>query len=419
MYDQSFNSVSLAKMLRKSDFFDLPRLKSITFKESVVESSVNCSDNGFGGIDFLETTKFRKKIVCRVSNFSYELVLRKIDRNLKRSIFATATSRDSIIANIKNMLSEGVQYRVYRLDIKSFYESFEVDNVIEKLSDIKKLSAQTKKMIVELLMSYRDSGGLGLPRGLSLSATISDFMMRSVDESMSQHAEVFYYSRYVDDVIVITSGNENPKIFIRSLTKLLPVGLLLNKRKEQICFVADSKVFRTTGAGSCSSPILLSFEYLGYFFSVHDPLEKGRFRDVYLDIADSKVNKIKTRLTRAIISYCKNRDFNLLETRVRFLTTNFSVLDVNKSSYRLAGIYHNYHRVDASVSKALPALDEYLRRATLSSYGKVFNEFFIHTSAAQRRKLLKYSFLRGFEEKTYTYFSSQQFGRIQECWKYA
>lgn len=418
MYDQSFNHVSLAKMLRKSDFLSLPKLKNQAIKEAIINKSVACADNGMANEDFLSVTLIKNKAVHNIPDFTRELILRKIDRNLRRSISLPPASRDSIIANIKNLLSEGVQYRVYRLDIKSFYESFDVDEVTARVATVKKLSPQTKKMIADILENYRKNGGMGVPRGLSLSATLSDLMMNPVDHTLSRQSDVFYFSRYVDDIIIVTSGNECPKTFVKNITRILPKGLHLNKRKEQICLAADSKQFKST-ASTSSSPSILRFEYLGYSFSVHEPFERDKFRDVHLDIAESKINKVKTRLTKALIDYCKNKDFSLLETRIRFLTTNFSVLDVNRDSYRLAGIYHNYHRIDASKSKALPLLDEYLRRAALSSHGKVFTDFYICTNPAQRRKLMTFSFQRSFEAKTYTYFSRQQFTKIQECWKYA
>lgn len=418
MYDQSFNYVSLSRMLRKSDFLAIPKLRTQTIKEGVINASVLRTEQGFEDHNFLSTTIIKNKVVYRIPDFTNELILRKIDRNLRKAVSLPVASRDSIIANIKNLLAEGVQYRIYRLDIKSFYESFDASEVKARVSTVKKLSPQTKKVISDILDNYKNQGGSGVPRGLSLSATLSDLMMAPVDHVVSRMNDVFYYSRYVDDIIIVTSGNEPAKTFIQNITKLLPKGLQLNKRKEQICLAADSKLFKPSAAVK-SAPSILQFEYLGYGFSVHDPIEKGDFRDVHLDIAETKINKIKTRLTRALIDYCKNKNFQLLEIRIRFLTTNFSVLDVNRDSYRLAGIYHNYHRIDASRSKALPLLDEYLRRATLSSHGKVFNDFYCCTNPIQRRKLMRFSFQQGFEAKTYTYFSRKQFTIIQECWKYA
>ncbi|MBD8480892.1 hypothetical protein [Pseudomonas coleopterorum] len=201
------------------------------------------------------------------------------------------------------------------------------------------------------------------------------------------------------------------------MSKLLPPGLHLNTKKQELCSAPDSSGYKKSQQPEM--PLLFSFEYLGYSFSVYEPPEKNGSREVVLDIAASKIKKIKTRLTKAYLDYCKNRNFELLEMRVKFLTSNFSVLDINRGGYRLAGIYHNYHRIDEAKSTALAILDEYLYLATMSSYGKVFDRFFSITSVAQRRRLLTFSFKRGFSERNYFHFNRSQFKAIRECWEYA
>src|SRR5690606_8958359 len=124
--------------------------------------------------------------------------------------------------------------------------------------------------------------------------------------------------------------------------------------------VNDASPFKPTPQNP-TNPKILSFEYLGYRFDIYNPTKKNEPRDVVLDIAKSKVDKMKSRITLAYLDFCKNRDFPLLEMRIKFLTSNFSISDINRGGYRLAGIYHNYHRIDPSKSVALDQLDEYLR----------------------------------------------------------
>ncbi|PPC78809.1 hypothetical protein C4K68_02905 [Pokkaliibacter plantistimulans] len=418
MYDQSFNYISIARMLRKNDFYTMPRLRTPAVKESELEAAAALSLTGFSGYNFLDSTIVRGKNVYRIPKFSDELVLRKIDRNLRKAKPLHAASRDTIIAKLKNLISESVQCNIYRLDIKSFYESFNASLVLKEVNSIKSLSPQTKKFITDILDNFASGGGSGLPRGLALSATLSEIAMDAFDNSVKSHPNVFFYCRYVDDIIIVTSGNESAKQFIKHIGALLPKGLFLNKTKEKISLVYDSFPIRST-ANTPGNPEIYSFEYLGYSFSVFEATKKHDPRNVVLDIAESKVKKIKTRLTKAYIDFSKSRDFDLLELRVKFLTSNFSVADINRGGYRLAGIFHNYHRIDCDKSKALNGLDEYLRRATTSSYGKAFNDFYCSSTALQRRRLLTFSFKKGFEEKVYMHFNREQFTAIRECWEYA
>ncbi|MDZ4336797.1 MAG: antiviral reverse transcriptase Drt3a [Pseudomonas sp.] len=420
MYDQSFNYVTLSRMLRKNDFYVKKWLRTPALKEKELEYALDRVSSGFTSYSFLSTTVIRRKNVYRIAKFCDELILRKIDTNLKKAYPLPVFSRDSIIASLKSLISESIQYKIYRLDISSFYESFHTHKVLEKIDSIKSLSPITKRFLKEILEGFIDQGGKGLPRGLSISATLSEIMMDQLDKRVLQLPGVFYYRRYVDDIIIITSGEEGTKQFIKSIGKFLPDGLYLNKKKENFCSSPDPKPFKASAAIPLN-PVLLNFEYLGYRFTVFEALasnNKKLRRQIYLDIAEAKTNKIKTRITRSLIDFCSNKDFSLLEMRIRFLTSNFSVLDVNKDSFRLAGIYHNYHRINFDESVALKELDEYLHKAVLSSHGKIFNNFYCNSTSSQRRRLLTFSFIRGFKERTYTYYSSKQFIKVQECWEY-
>jgi hypothetical protein len=420
MYDQSFNSVSISRMLRKSDFLNSPRLRNQATRSQTISDAVARAGQGFANLAFLSKTKVKNKLIYRITNFSDELVLRKINENIKRSTKTPTTSRDSIIANIKSLLSEGVSYRVYRLDVKSFYESFNTLEIMDSILNIPKLSPLTKRMVVDILSQHSDSGGLGLPRGLALSATVSEIMMLPFDTKIREMPKVFFYSRYVDDIIIITSGNEAESNLIDSVAASLPTGLYLNNHKTRIQTAPTNvQPFKSTPPPSN----VMEFEFLGYQYSVCEPAknndDRQPFRIVHLDIAESKVKKIKTRMTRTLISYCRNRNFELLETRLKFLTSNFSVLDADRERKRLAGIFYNYHRVDPNSSKALKELDNYLKKLALSGHGPVFDEFFCKTTVAQRRRLLRFSFDRGFREKTFMHFSGQTLKLVQECWMYA
>jgi len=417
MYDQSFNYISISKVLRKNDFYLKPWLRNPISKDSEIEAAVVRSSNGFKSYDFLDSSSVRGKNVCRVPAFSHELILRKIDKNLRKAKPLYTPSRDTIIANLRALLSESSQFKIYRLDIKSFYESFTASLILSSTANIKALSPQTKNHIKNIIEHFTSTGRPGLPRGLALSATLSEVVMNSFDTTIKSLPGVYFYSRYVDDIIIITSGDEHSKQFITKMSKLLPPGLYLNNKKYELCFAPDSSGYKKTQKPEM--PLLFSFEYLGYAFSVYEPPEKNGDRVVVLDIANSKVKKIKTRITKAYLDYCKNRNFKLLELRLKFLTSNFSVLDINRGGYRLAGIYHNYHRIDKDKSTALNELDKYLNLATTSSYGKVFHAFFCKTTVLQRRRLLTFSFKRGFHERNYFHFNRSQFKAIRECWEYA
>lgn len=53
-------------------------------------------------------------------------------------------------------------------------------------------------------------------------------MMQDFDKKISILANVFFYKRYVDDIIIITSGEESEEIIKNTVIELLPKGLILN-----------------------------------------------------------------------------------------------------------------------------------------------------------------------------------------------
>lgn len=327
--------------------------------------------------------------------------------------------RDGIISNVKNLITESTPYAVYRLDIKSFYESFSINDVIEKIESIKLLSPKTKQLLTSLLKRHEFSGGLGLPRGLALSATLSELMMQSFDQAIKSMPAVYFYSRYVDDIIIITNAQENQSVFLREAGELLPNGLEFNRNKKEIM-----SIFKPVKPESVSRKMIADFEYLGYRFIVHEPLEIKKVqkyhyaRDVDIDIAESKVKKIKTRIIKSIIDFVKNGDSYLLQRRICYLTTNFSVMDKNKERKRLAGIYYNYHKISVKNSNALAELDVFLRACLVSNRGAVFSGFRSKITKIQRQRLLTYSFKNGFEKKVFMHFSPKAIHEIQECWEY-
>lgn len=410
-------------MLTKGDFYADKNLKQEIYKNNIITNAVKSAETNFNGINPLNFSILKSKKVYRVNDFFNELVLRKVNSNIKNAFKVRGLpGRETIVANIARLISEGVPYRIYRLDVKSFYESFLINEVLIKVENNFHLSLPTKRLIRHLLEDNSSYNGSGLPRGISISATLSEIMMNSFDSDVRNMDGVYFYARYVDDIIILTNCFNDENKFVEQLGFLLPEGLSFNKRREKKnieSFIHKVEIYKT---GKCQHSI--SFEYLGYKFAVFPPKPINgikpdhHFRDVVLDIADRKTAKIKTRIVRSIIDYNNNNDFDLLLLRIKYLTSNFSVSDKDRERKRLAGIYYNYHQISANEAKALAELDKFLKIAILSNSGKVYSQFFSKTDVIKRRKLRNFSFSKGFSNKSFVHFSALSLNKIQECWKY-
>lgn len=223
------------------------------------------------------------------------------------------------------------------------------------------------------------------------------------------------FDAQVDDIVIITSGREGKERFVELVEKLLPQGLELNPSKRQIV----GALKKATPTNAPTGQFLFSFNYLGYKFSIFEPVKKSDSlnRSLAVDIAEQKVKKLKTRIVRSFWDFRRVPDWQLLKDRISFLTQNFSVYNAKAGGKKLAGIFHSYPLITESAG-ALLELDRFLRTAVLSRTGPVYSKSAAILTADQRRQLLKRSFVRGHADKSFVHFSSNRISEIQRCWKY-
>lgn len=421
-FDQSFCRKTLERVLYKSDFRGIPTLAQDNFREQLLSQTLGSAMSHFDPpaaplIGF----PLKGKTVYRLARHQDELVERKLRLNLKRCTSLGADGRSQIVKNLKLFLEEGVPYRIYRLDIRSFFESFEKNHIFDTVSSIKTLSPHSRNLIEALLNAHTAIGGRGVPRGLSISAVLSEILMQDFDQKMRWASNTFYYSRYVDDIIIVSSAREDEESFLLELRSCLPPELELNPDKTSI-IAATARVAKES---STIAPTLLQFDYLGYQFSVKNPTkqEAGNtkdgqlYRKVHVDIARKKIKRMKTRVARSFLSHAKSNDWGLLRDRIAFLTQNFSVYNPKAGGKKIAGIYHSYPLISDDAA-GLKELDRFLRNAVLSKKGRVFSITNTIIPAHQKRQLLAYSFARGHRNRSFIHFSAARISQIQSCWIY-
>jgi hypothetical protein len=425
MFDQSCNPVTLSAVMRRGDFHKVPKPVREIFRDATVQAANQAASSHFEGLNPIKKFHLKKKASYRISTLANDLVVRKITFNLRRLIKRQISDRTRIVKNLCHFLEEGVPYKVYRLDIKSFYESFSLPEVKKQIDSVRKLPPQSKKLLNLLFDHYQSIGGVGLPRGMALSADLSDFLMADFDEWVIGSPVVYYYGRYVDDILVITNQSENQEDFLSQLSKKLPSGLRFNEKKTSVSFV-DKKTEVQKGDRNGLKPkpkFKFSLDYLGYQFSIFDPASStvarndGCHRLVKIDIAPEKIAKIKRRIVRTFLDFYKTRDQGLLIDRIKYLTSNFYVVDKRTGKRQLSGIYYGYPVLSMN-SESLAELDCFLRNAILSKRGRLFSKTAPMIDSKLKRTLLSHSFVTGHEAKRFVYFSLMKIGEIQRCWKY-
>ncbi len=315
--------------------------------------------------------------------------LKQIQYNIKKLYKVKQADRYQITAQLKQVLGDKFPKYIIRTDISNFYESIPIDRIIKKIESDHLLSFDSKKIIKQILYSYSQISKQqrGLPRGLGISAYLSELYMRELDNCIKNKAGIIYYARYVDDIIIV--GVSSNKDTLNKTMKELKVGvrwlgLRLNPTKTKQCNLSND----------------FSFDYLGYNYKYHN-------NSIAIDMTKSRMDKYKERIRLSFDAYNKGSQYNekksryLLVRRIKFLTGNTHLFG-NKRSI-LVGIYFSNPLI--TKDHLLKRLDCYLRcKINLINNAKL------------KQQLNKCSFVGGYQDRKYYKFSQKNIERIVKIW---
>ena len=204
--------------------------------------------------------------------------------------------------------------------------------------------------------------------------------------------DIIYYARYVDDIIVmfVPRPTESNRNYIEELKNIVEIQnqLSLNPNKT---FSYDLR----------GTSFLYQVDYLGYKISFGD----GK---VKTNLTDKKIDRYKERIRMTFDEYLnlskidEKRARKLLVKRIRFLCGNTKLVN-NKKNILVGIFYSNRH---------LNQLDDLLR---------LDNSLDTHinlkiTSQHLVERLKKYSFLKGFQEKSFSVFKTSELNEIVKLW---
>ncbi|WP_099081777.1 antiviral reverse transcriptase Drt3a [Pseudomonas syringae] len=353
------------------------------------------------------------------TNLQSELISRLVAKNIKINYKIKQANRQTVIGNAISLLKEGGAYHIYRFDIKSFYENIDRKLIFNKLMVDAKCSWQTLTLLSELFDVLSFLGIDGLPRGLGISSALSELALHSFDSKIKHMPEVFYYGRFVDDILIITSGHTSRKNFEDELNAVLFDGLEFHEgNKRTYIAVPKSK-------DDATSEVFNSFEFLGYEFKVfnrNNSINQSKYkqRKVLIDISSSKVDKVKARLISSFCSYISGAqgytEYQLLKYRIKALAGNYHITDPISGINIKTGIYYNYIHKNNNHQCALKALDSFLHGMLFSTSHPLSFRITRCLTLSQRRELAGYSFSSGFKKARFHSFTYQILKSVKECW---
>lgn len=354
----------------------------------------------------LTTSTVRNKTVYSISRTNPEVffLLKQVQKNIQHSFKVKQSDRYEVVSQVINLLDNNFPKYIIRTDIKSFFESIPHEKLKEKIQKNYILSSESKKIIYSILREYKSitEDNKGIPRGIGISAYLSELYMRDIDNKIKEMPNLTYYARYVDDMILIftpCSQYDNKRYFDAIKEFVENEGLILNLEKTK-----ELNLFTTQN---------FSLDFLGY------KIDKNS-TPIRINITKEKEKKYKKKILLAIEDYNSNSKYNeknarrLLCNRLKYLTGNIRLLNAKKNI--LVGVYFSNILLNQLMS--LSSLDSFFQ-ALIDTKLAPYSEL-SHVQAKiedLKTKLKKFSFKNGYENKKFYKFKKDELEEILKIWK--
>lgn len=314
----------------------------------------------------------KEEFTLENSRASY-YAMKQLLHNMKRTFKIEMLGRHQIMTAIKHLLNMSMPIFIIRTDVQNFYESIPQDALFQKVYDNNLLSFKSKSFIKQIFYAYetikdpsKTSSNKGVPRGIGISAMLSELYMQDIDKELKSRTGVIFYVRYVDDIFMILTSlgsfkdlNEyyqNMQDFFKSKgLNLQPIG----SDKCKLIEYSPGKL----------KPI--SFDYLGYKINLSKP---KKLLIAKYSLSDKKIKKINDRIEKAFKHFetlskidIKAARRDLLDS-LNYITGNFRLS--NSKSHAKAGLYYSNDLLDN-----LEELDQFtatLHSHAITPYSKLF-----------------------------------------------
>jgi len=349
-----------------------------------------------------------------VSSVSQFYAIKQLQYNINKTFKVKQSDRYRILKQIKLLLSDGFPKIIIRTDIESFYESIPQQRLREVISKNTLLTHKSKSFIYSIIEEYdklkdkSETPGCGVPRGVGISAYLSELYMRDIDSKIKSIDNLTFFARYVDDIfIVITPSCVNEHIdYVDIIRKILcEYGLKMKEAKtETIELLRDADIRGT-------------IKYLGYCFHV---CTGPNHCNVKVHLSDTKRTKYKDRLKKAFDDYNVNSKHNekiarrLLFNRLRFLSRNTNL--VNSKKGIKVGVYYSNSLLDVSDLASLRAINGYLKEMVHTNLHPHCTVSF-DVEKLKRQIMSQFDFCDGFINKKFHTYTTDELIKINHIWR--
>jgi len=356
---------------------------------------------------------------------------KQLQINISRTFKVKQSNRYEIVKQLKAILDNDFPKYLIRTDIKSFYETIPQERLFKKIDENQLLNFKSKKLIESLLWHYEDvkdkavyRPGHGVPRGIGVSAYLTELYMRDVDLHLSQMDDVIYYARYVDDIVILLVPPSEIKLkdYLFNIKKIIQeYGLDIKDGKDG----GENKTFEL----NFFKPITkYDFDFLGYKLVIENSIFKE------LRMSDNKLEKYENRLNKIIEEYNSYSKYDeqgarkLMFKRLQFLTGNFHLINSKKNIK--AGIY--YSNILLSDNNSMSLKDITMLNNLIKKYASKITPHGALSVDVEKLKntiIRRFNFGNGFygraviregvrvNNRTFYSFTKTDFIEITSCWR--
>lgn len=226
---------------------------------------------------------------------------------------------------------------IVRADFKSFFDSVLTKHVYEQYIKTSLLARKDKEILEDYINEFKYCYA-----GLCLSNGMAEIICRDFDKRLKARLEkygVFYYERYVDDMLVMFNSYIARDTFLTIVKEVIcevfgrcPVKL--NMEQDKFTYISKR------GLASFQK-----FNFLGYEFGIKFGNNKYKFS---YGITDKKRKKYINIIERAFVEYKKNGNLELFRQRLKLHSARVVIgrgLGGNTYEWLTKGVVANYNEL--------------------------------------------------------------------------
>lgn len=335
---------------------------------------VNSTAFRFGITSYMYGTK--ECFTIDVADWAKFYAMKTLQRNVVKAFNVEMLNRHAVMQNLKLQMNTNLPIYVIRTDVHSFFESIKHDRLFALIDRNSVLSVKSKEMTKNIIREYdrvKNAAlvpkGQGVPRGIGISSPLSEIYMADIDKEIKGRKEVIFYSRYVDDILIILA--------------YLPQQMNLNKYYKELESKFNEEyglALQPVGAAKCELhdmykhilgvPRNQTLSYLGYKLYVGGTDD----RNVLFGLSDDRKTRFKNRVDHAferfghVVKVDIKQAKRDLRDAINLITGNIR-LSKAKSGVKV-GFYYNNDLLDKDDD--FQELEDYLKSKVLPIPANLF-----------------------------------------------